>query len=275
MLNIRKILGIFIILIFITICSISLSTGKMILDDTIPPITTHTFTPEVPNGENGWYVSDVFIELNATDEGSGVNVTYYKIYQYDDWTKYTDVLTVTEDDYDYSLFYYSVDNAGNIEDVKGPYDFKIDQTGPIIVDFLIEQIEVDKYQLIMDAYDDTSGFVKVEFYVNDELYGEVFEYPWEIIYTGLLPVKVQAIVFDHAGNAAVTMPSERPIIHVCLFGIIHDVELLDGYMILQGTGLFFGADFPFFSFQRDFLRALPLDFEGYMGEKFILARFTY
>ena len=253
------------------------SAGKMILDDTTPPVTTHTFTPEVPDGENDWYISDVLIELDATDEGSGVNATYYKINQDDEWAKYTDVLIVTEDDY-YSLYYYSVDNAGNTEDVKGPYDFKIDQTGPIIVEFLVEQIEVDKYQLIIDAEDDTSGIAKVEFYINDELYGIVSEYPWEIIYTGLLPLKVDAIAFNHAGCSACSIPSpERPIINVCLFVIIHDVELLEGYMILQGTGLFFWAHFPFFDFgfQRDFLRALPLDFEGYMGEKFILARFTY
>jgi len=218
------------------------TTAETSLDDTTPPVTTHMFTPEVPDGENDWYVSDVLIELNATDEGSGVNATYYKIYQDDEWTKYTDVLIVTEDDYDYSLYYYSVDNAGNVEDVHGPYEFKIDKTAPIIVEFLVEQIEVDKYQLIMDSYDDTSGVAKVEFYINDELYGIVSEYPWEIIYTGLLPLKVDAIAFNHAGCSACSIPSpERPIINVCLFGIIH----------------------------------LPLDFKGYMGEKFILARFTY
>ena len=48
-------------------------------DDTTPPITTHTLDPPEPDGLNGWYVSNVNVTLTATDDMSGVNVTYYRI----------------------------------------------------------------------------------------------------------------------------------------------------------------------------------------------------
>lgn len=46
---------------------------------TTPPVTTYIKTPAIPNGNNGWYVSPVQFELNATDLESGVKETYYRI----------------------------------------------------------------------------------------------------------------------------------------------------------------------------------------------------
>ena len=47
--------------------------------DITPPTTTHTLTPSTPDGNNGWYVSPVQIELSATDLESGVKTIYYRI----------------------------------------------------------------------------------------------------------------------------------------------------------------------------------------------------
>jgi len=90
--------------------------------DMTPPVTEHEFEGII--GEDGWFVSNVTITLSAEDEmpfvlrtinrdSSGVNYTMYKV---DDgeWTTYVDPFVVAEDG-DHTLYYYSVDLAGNIE----------------------------------------------------------------------------------------------------------------------------------------------------------------
>jgi len=94
--------------------------------DTQPPVTTHTF--EGTMGGNGWYVSDVTITLNATDDLSGVNATRYRINN-GVWTIYADPFAVTVDG-EYAIDYYSVDNEGNVE-FPNSASFKIDQTPPV------------------------------------------------------------------------------------------------------------------------------------------------
>ena len=44
--------------------------------DCIPPTTSCFLDPLVPNGLNGWYVSNITVTLNATDNESGVWRTY-------------------------------------------------------------------------------------------------------------------------------------------------------------------------------------------------------
>jgi len=75
-------------------------------DDTIPPVTTCEITGTNP----------VTITLTATDEGSGVDKTYYKI---DDGTYaiYTAPVQVTETG-DHVVYFYSTDIAGNQENEK-------------------------------------------------------------------------------------------------------------------------------------------------------------
>ena len=41
-------------------------------NDPTPPVTTISLNPGDPDGDNGWYVSDVTITLNATDNETGV-----------------------------------------------------------------------------------------------------------------------------------------------------------------------------------------------------------
>jgi len=88
--------------------------------DKISPITTHEF--EGIPGADGW-ASNVTVTLSASDATSGVNYTKYKL---DDgkWMIYADPFVVT-DDGDHTLYYYSVDLAGNTETTK-EVDFKIE-----------------------------------------------------------------------------------------------------------------------------------------------------
>jgi len=95
--------------------------------DRTKPITTHTFSGTT--GSNGWYISNVTITLSATDTVSGVDHTYYQL-DGGKWKTYFSPLVISIED-THTLKYFSVDNSGNIESMKGPFTFKIDETTPV------------------------------------------------------------------------------------------------------------------------------------------------
>jgi parallel beta-helix repeat protein len=162
-------------------------------DDVIPPVTTHEF--DGISGDNGWFVSNVTVTLNAIDI-SGVNVTMYKL---DDgaWTTYIGSFDVTEEA-DHTLVYYSVDNLGNREGDKS-VALKIDRTMPTI-DFAVEKTGLSEWLLTATVSDETSGVARVEFYLNDGYLGAVTTAPYEWVVTS--KGTAQAIVYDNAGNNA-------------------------------------------------------------------------
>jgi len=82
-------------------------------EDTIPPQTNCTLSGIL---DGDVYISDVTVSLSATDDFSGVATTMFHL---DDgvWTSYEDAFVVTEDG-EHIVYFYSVDNAGNIEDEK-------------------------------------------------------------------------------------------------------------------------------------------------------------
>lgn len=83
-------------------------------DDIIPPETTCNISGTM---QGDVYISDVTITLNATDDFSGVALTSYKL-DNAPWTTYaTQPIIITEDG-PHVLSYYSIDNAGNIEEEK-------------------------------------------------------------------------------------------------------------------------------------------------------------
>ncbi|GAI08214.1 unnamed protein product, partial [marine sediment metagenome] len=98
------------------------------IPDTTPPVTTHKF--DGITGDNNWYKSNVAVTLTAEDypppsEPSGVDYTKYQIDE-GGWKTYKAPFVVS-DDGKHTLYYYSVDFAGNVEDTNDA-DFKIDQT---------------------------------------------------------------------------------------------------------------------------------------------------
>lgn len=93
--------------------------------DTTPPETSASLagTP----GDSGWWVSSVTVKLSATDGGSGVGSTRYRV-DLGPWRTYTGPFTLSADgvrrvDYD------SVDKAGNREPTE-TITVKIDEVPP-------------------------------------------------------------------------------------------------------------------------------------------------
>ncbi|KYK21843.1 hypothetical protein AYK25_07840 [Thermoplasmatales archaeon SM1-50] len=97
-------------------CEILGGTGsefiwKYVLTDAIPPVTTCILDGEL-DGEV--YRSDVTVILTATDNGSGVDVTRYRL-DSGAWTEYLTPFLVTEDGI-HTVLFYSVDKSGNVEE---------------------------------------------------------------------------------------------------------------------------------------------------------------
>jgi hypothetical protein len=82
--------------------------------DFTPPQTTCTLSGTM---QDEVFVSDVTVTLNATDDFSGVAITQYKL---DDgpWVTYEATPVLVTENGDYLLWFYSIDNAGNIEEEK-------------------------------------------------------------------------------------------------------------------------------------------------------------
>jgi hypothetical protein len=80
-------------------------TASVILDGS-PPVTT---MPDIP----AHITRETILFLSATDSGSGVNFTQYKI-DNNPWMIYADGFALDEGEHD--IFYKSVDNLGNVED---------------------------------------------------------------------------------------------------------------------------------------------------------------
>jgi hypothetical protein len=93
--------------------------------DTVAPETTFSLDGLV--GTGGWYISTVYIELSGSDGTSGYNNTYYRINE-GDWIEYTEIFNITVEGTN-TLDYYSIDNAGNLEDIES-LDINIDTVAP-------------------------------------------------------------------------------------------------------------------------------------------------
>ena len=172
------------IIILLLGVSVTPSFGISNNDDTTPPVTTHTLDPPEPDGLNGWYISDVNVTLSAIDI-SGINATYYRI-KSGEWEIYNSPFVISEDENDILIEYYSVDNVGNIEEIKS-FMVDIDQTEPEI-NLWWEIIGGDKLTgwhilFTADAWDECSRMNRVEYYLNGFLQENITgpgPYYWEL-----------------------------------------------------------------------------------------------
>ena len=179
-------------------------TALAIPHDSTPPVTNHTLDPPEPDGENEWYVSNVAVTLNASDNISGVNVTYYRINN-NEWKKYNDQFIISGDGNDILIEYYSIDIVGNVEDVKS-FIIDIDQTEPDIA-HTYEIVGGNKWQgwdweFMAHATEKMSGMDYVVFYLNhlntSTVYGSGPEYIWAVTLPGFLPniFNVKGLIYN-------------------------------------------------------------------------------
>ena len=118
------------------------STGGVVLDkltfvgggvaDVTPPTVVAVLTPAAPNGENGWYTSNVSVRLNATDNGT-VSTRQYSIDGGTTWATVSannPTFNVTAEGTT-TVLYRATDNGGNVS-VAGQLVIKIDKTAPTV-----------------------------------------------------------------------------------------------------------------------------------------------
>jgi hypothetical protein len=182
--------------------------------DTIPPVTTHTFDPSVPDGENGWYKNNVTLTITATDDISGVAWTKYSLNNGVSWTTHTESypFDVILSDGEHKILYYSIDNAGNVETTKGPFISRVDTTIPDQRFFSIFTVAGPFVFTIVNigfVKDGCSGLDRVEFLINNNFHHQVDLSRWPV---GIVCVvtwvyyfpgvgdKCSGIVYDKAGN---------------------------------------------------------------------------
>ncbi|UCD13947.1 MAG: hypothetical protein JSW60_00585 [Thermoplasmatales archaeon] len=189
------------------------STGNMVFfDDITPPVTTISFDPPHPDGDNGWYVNNVTVTLNATDDVSGVKAIYYKI-PGDEWRNHTGDFLIFILDYDCLqdglIEFYSVDYAGNQEETKSVL-INIDQLPPEI------ELEWEVWRegckwwvrFTNIAEDACSGMDRVESFIADTEYEIVTgggpTYTFEILMSKALKhITFSFYCYDEAGNVAI------------------------------------------------------------------------
>jgi hypothetical protein len=138
----------------------------------------------------------VGVTLNATDNESGVNVTYYKIND-EDWEIYTEAFRLWVGGI-FLVQFYSIDNAGN-EEIPKEIKIKIDDTPPVIHCYLdppnpngLNGWYVTGVWLTLNVTDNESGVWRV--LCN----GKNYTGPILIIEDGQHDIKVRAI--DNVGN---------------------------------------------------------------------------
>ncbi|GAB3064732.1 lectin [Intrasporangium mesophilum] len=115
------------------------STGGVDLDaltfvgsgvaDLTPPTVSATLSPANPNGQNGWYTSNVSVTVNATDNGT-VSSRQRSTDGGTTWVNANTALTVSAEGSTTVLF-RATDNGGNVSPV-GSVTIKIDKTQPTL-----------------------------------------------------------------------------------------------------------------------------------------------
>ncbi len=177
------------------VCAVAVLLGGINsapLVDTTPPVTTLSFDPEVPDGYNNWYVSNVTVTLNATDDSSGVNVTYYRINE-TEWELYVSPFLLNRSNY-YTIEYYSIDIAGNVEDVQSA-SCKVDVVPPVTT-YHIDHF-VGYHVCSFWATDDMSG-VYATFFSIDGGAWQAYGSPFYISSDGTHIISFYSV--DKAGN---------------------------------------------------------------------------
>ncbi|WP_051348637.1 OmpL47-type beta-barrel domain-containing protein [Peribacillus kribbensis] len=139
----------------------------------------------------GW-VQEAAVKLSAEDELSGVSKTYYSINGSD--YKEGSSFTLNQEGIN-RIAYYSIDNAGNKEEVKSS-EVKIDKTAPATTTSVPSGWVNEDVNVVLEASDEESGPAKTLYSVNGSEYmkGNTFTVQQE----GMNTISYYSV--DQAGN---------------------------------------------------------------------------
>jgi hypothetical protein len=173
------------------------------VDETKPISWIEEMDPPEPDGENGWYVSNLTIIICAEDPDMAPGIPGSGICGDDCIT-----IIIDEDGDDSHVEWWFCDCVGNCE-THWTYTVDMDQTPPII-DLTYEVISGNPIQgwlleFTATCYDDTSGIGRIEFYLNDVLQDTSYggpTYSWRYQTHGGVNVTIKVVVYDRAGNNA-------------------------------------------------------------------------
>ncbi|MBT2659658.1 Ig-like domain repeat protein [Bacillus sp. ISL-45] len=176
-------------------------TTEVKIDKTQPEISSDL--------SDNWATADVVVKLSAADQLSGVAKTYYSI-DGNDFAEGT-AFTVSGDGI-HNVKFYSVDHAGNVEDVQSK-PVKIDSQAPVTSSNIEDKWYQDVVTVELPAIDDLSGVAATYYSLDGENYTEGNEIILET--DGIYEVSYYSV--DNAGNIeetqiqTVNIDSENPV----------------------------------------------------------------
>ncbi|MGC8913471.1 MAG: OmpL47-type beta-barrel domain-containing protein [Thermoplasmata archaeon] len=165
--------------------------------DTTPPVTTATVIGT--QGANGWYVSNVVVNLSASDSGIGVDKIYYRINS-GQWQEYTSNLSFASEGV-YNISYYAKDKVGNTETTKS-VTVKIDLSPGNTEAYLTGSVGANNWYvspvtLTLQATDSSSGINKTYYKLNTSFVW--LQYTAPITFTNDSEYTVEFCSLDNAG----------------------------------------------------------------------------
>jgi outer membrane protein assembly factor BamB len=173
------------------------------LVDTIPPVTEIELNPASPNGENGWYVSDVEAALSATDNpgGSGVEKIEFSLDEGATWCQYNGPFKLSQEG-EITILARATDKAGNVEEPPASVSLKIDQSPPLIsLNTVVREYTQDEMLTIdFDVVDLVSGLDSYQAYFGSAPVenGTTID----LFYLSLGSYSLSILAEDKAGNTA-------------------------------------------------------------------------
>ena len=124
--------------------------------DTTAPVVTAALNPATPDGADGWYRGTTTLTVSATDSGSGLASTEYRVGS-GAWTAYTAPIVVPEGTT--GISYRATDVAGNTSTV-GTTTVKRDATAPTVTGTLSGRA------VTATAADAGSGIARIEYQLD-------------------------------------------------------------------------------------------------------------
>ncbi len=146
---------------------VNIPQTSTVIDVQAPTTVAETGGGSLPDG---WINSSTAIELNASDDISGIAAIRYRV-DSGSWEDYEDAIEVSEEG-SHSISYYSEDNAGNMEGVK-TIEFATDTTVPIATVSTEEStavFTVSDVSFIWGSEDELSGIDYCLFKVDDRAF---------------------------------------------------------------------------------------------------------